>query len=564
VLWHKVAVLSPRALAVFVLAIVAVAAGCPGTPKPADGGRVAPHASEITLFFTTELRGTVEPCGCTSDPLGDLARTAELVRGARKERPVALFDGGSSLYDELPVPPLKAAQDSLTADLIARTLPQLGLAAAGLGPYDLGVGPGGLRFPRQAANLDLAAPALEPPKIVDVGGVKLGVFGVVDPLAVPDLAAREPAVAARAAIDKLRAQGADLVVGLAHMKLPGARRLAREVPGIDLLLVGQEAPERAPDGAEAVGSTFLVVPANRGQVVARVDLHLDPAGGPLTDAIGPERARADAARLGPRIAKLEADLAVWSKDPNAEPAFVERNRAALEAMKKEEQALRERPLRAPDKGSWFVLRAVAIQRALACDPAVVTAKRELDAAVGDANRAAAKDEKPAPPAAGKPGFAGVEECGSCHKAAVAFWKTTRHAAAWQTLVEVGKQGNRDCVGCHLTGWLEPGGSTLGVNEALRDVQCEVCHGPASLHVDENGHDKPRSIARAPAEDLCATRCHTAEHSDTFQREAYLRDVTGPGHGEKLRARLGDGPTGHALRAAALAKAEKGLGANCPK
>jgi len=75
------------------------------------------------------------------------------------------------------------------------------------------------------------------------------------------------------------------------------------------------------------------------------------------------------------------------------------------------------------------------------------------------------------------------------------------------------------------------------------VQCEACHGPGSLHAA-----KPKRVkvpVPAPGKAVCDT-CHTPEHSDTFQLEAYLRDVLGKGHGEKRRAALGDGPTGRAL------------------
>jgi len=282
------------------------------------------------------------------------------------------------------------------------------------------------------------------------------------------------------------------------------------------------------------------------------------------DAVGPDRAEAEGKKLDERIAKLDKDLAGWAKDPSAEKAFVDKNRADLEAMKAKRQALATHPTSAPTTGSWFVLHQVAIRKGLDCDAAVVAAKRNLDEAVGTANRAAAKDEKPPAVAAGHAGYAGIEECGYCHKAAVDFWKTTRHSEAWETLATVGKQWNRDCIGCHLTGWAEPGGATLGDNDKLREVQCEVCHGPASIHVDENGKDKPTTMILTPAKDLCAGRCHTHEHSDTFELEAYLRDVTGPGHGAALRKKLGDGPTGHELRSAALLKAGRGLGASCPR
>jgi len=104
-----------------------------------------------------------------------------------------------------------------------------------------------------------------------------------------------------------------------------------------------------------------------------------------------------------------------------------------------------------------------------------------------------------------------------------------------------------------------------VNEDLRDVQCETCHGPGSLHVEaDNDAQAKKTIQRSPPEDLCATQCHTSDHSDTFQLEAYLRDIVGPGHGGKRRKELGEGPTGRQLRAAGLEKAGKTLGAGCLK
>jgi len=72
------------------------------------------------------------------------------------------------------------------------------------------------------------------------------------------------------------------------------------------------------------------------------------------------------------------------------------------------------------------------------------------------------------------------------------------------------------------------------------------------------------VRLAPPDDLCASQCHTREHSDTFQREAYLRDVIGPGHGEAARKKLGDGPTGAQLRKAGLDKAGTALGAGCTR
>ena len=165
---------------------------------------------------------------------------------------------------------------------------------------------------------------------------------------------------------------------------------------------------------------------------------------------------------------------------------------------------------------------------------------------------------------GAPTYVGMDKCEDCHDDAVKFWKKTVHAQAWQTLVDRGQQFDYECIGCHVTGFDKPGGTNLAHNEGLRDVQCEVCHGPASIHVAKGGEEKPLAVRRNPPQDYCASQCHTHEHSDTFQYEAYLRDIVGPGHGEDLRKKLGDGPTGHELRKAALDKAGRTLGAGCTR
>jgi hypothetical protein len=188
------------------------------------------------------------------------------------------------------------------------------------------------------------------------------------------------------------------------------------------------------------------------------------------------------------------------------------------------------------------------------DPAAAATLRALDRRVGAENLRAAQS-LPAPSAeAGQPTYVGRAACVKCHKEADAFWHKTVHARGWQTLVDVDKQYNYDCIGCHVTGWQRPGGVGMAQAEkaGLVDVQCEVCHGPASRHVADAGLDDPKTLLRRPRDTLCADACHTKEHSDTFQLEPYLRDIVGPGHGAELAKKLGPGVTGHELRQKALA------------
>lgn len=548
-----------------------LAAACCSRSEVKTTGSAAPDPvparPSFTVFAVAEMRGQIGPCGCTTDPLGDISRTAALVERARAAGPVMFVDAGSLLYSRAPIPAAMVTQEALKADLLAETYRKaLKIDAVGLGPADLPQGPDHLRLPRMASNAsDVSA---QPPRVIDVGGAKAGVFGVIAEGAVTGVKLGDPVAAGKQAVASLRGQGAQVVIGLVQAaSKKDAVKLVRDIGGIDLAVagLGLEAPE--PDRIEIepqrVGDGWLVVPANRGQIVSRLDVTVRGPG-PLADAIGAGAAAPKLARLDKQLAALDADLAAFAADKSADARFVTQKQQERAQLAAERDRLKAHPLAVPAQGSYFTLEQVRINKTLACDTTVQDAVSAFYRQTGEANvKAAAGIAVPKPPK-GQAGYTGTESCSDCHADAVAFWEKTVHATAWKTLEDRGQQFDLECIGCHVTGWDKPGGSSLGHNDKLRDVQCETCHGPGSIHVAKGGLEKPAAIALAPAPDLCATQCHTKEHSDTFQREAYLRDVIGPGHGEAARKKLGDGPTGAQLRKAGLDKAGRTLGAGCTR
>ena len=252
------------------------------------------------------------------------------------------------------------------------------------------------------------------------------------------------------------------------------------------------------------------------------------------------------------LARVEERIAKFKADPEADASFI----ANLEAERTRLQAQLQGKAEGPAQG---VFDQVKVTCKLPVDPTAKDALAAYDKRVADQNKKRFTGVKTPEPEEGKAGYVGVEACSDCHDEAVEFWENTPHASAYETLVVDNKQFDLSCVGCHVTGFRRPGGAEVVENEGLVDVQCEVCHGPGSLHAEDGGDDLSLIKLEAPAE-LCATECHTQEHSDTFDYEAYLRDIVGPGHGPKKRESLGDGPTGSELRAAGLAKA----GGKCKK
>lgn len=540
---------------------VHLAAGC----TPADG-RERARPERVVLFFSGQFEGQLTPCGCTTDPLGDLSRLVGYVR-AERAGAVAYFDTGD-LMASPPSPNTEGAVDEALRrrELLLRSLLPLNLLGVALGETDLArpLGPesaaGQDAAPWVATNLRRAEGsgerALPDRAIHQVGGLRVGLFGVLDPALARGrgTALQEPEMAARGAISSLRARGVDLLIGLAHMDRPSTRRLARAAPGADLLVVGHDLGEGS-ELAEEVGGTYIVEPGAKGQALVRLELH-PRRGGPWRDAYGLHRANAEVARLDGELARLRQQLAQWGRRSDGEAAYVALKQGELTALERQRAGWKQRPLRVPPTGSYFLLQRVPIRLALPCDPATARAVAQLsreaqERAVERERRTLAARGGDAPSA-----YAGVDSCRGCHGAAVALWEGTPHARAWATLESVARQRDPECVGCHVVGFGRPGGASLLDHPELRRVQCEACHGPSARHVALGGlpqKDGVRGVTRAVAQEVCRG-CHTRDHSDTFEYGAYLRDILGPGHGESQRLALGEGPTAHQLRRAALAKA----------
>lgn len=128
---------------------------------------------------------------------------------------------------------------------------------------------------------------------------------------------------------------------------------------------------------------------------------------------------------------------------------------------------------------------------------------------------------------------GLTACGNCHIGVQGDWENSAHAGAYASLVESG-HAQDFCFSCHTVSSLgnateTPAGWEAVQDSAYHDVQCESCHGPGLVHVQEPGTTQP-----VPALDVtvspntgCA-ECHSGAHhpfADEWAQSPHAQVVT---------------------------------------
>lgn len=256
------------------------------------GGLFAqPKELAIKLIHTSDVHGQLFSYdyikGCTFD--GGLPRVSSYVKEQRKKYPnrLLLLDGGDMLQGK-PSPYYYNYVDTVSPHLCAQMQNYMGYNAIVIGNHEIETGhPVYDRWVRQNNAPVLGANVLrtdgssyfKPYQIFEVEGVKIAVLGLLTP-SIPSwvpqdmwkgLHFEDMEVSARKWMDIIRKkEKPDIVVGLFHSgvkyyKLEGlfnenaSERIARSVPGFDVVLAGHDHTPYVNKIANVAGDSVLVI-----------------------------------------------------------------------------------------------------------------------------------------------------------------------------------------------------------------------------------------------------------------------------------------------------------------
>jgi hypothetical protein len=412
------------------------------SPPPMLQGWTKPA---VAIVLSGDIRGYLEPCGCSSRQSGGFARRADLFEQLRKKGwPVAAFDLGGSLKRS-------REHDQIKFTKILSGLRQMKYSAMGLAPAELRLGaerlmswhepdgdaPGnGLAFVSSNIvffdNPEQGTPL--PYRITVVNGIKIGVTSVIgdfyrdqviprgnDQTGQP-ISVKPPVPALKAAVEKMKADKPDLMVLLSYGKLEETNEFVKQVPDFDVVLTAG-GPEEPLERTEQLGKSMVVQVGGKGKHVAVLGFY---------------------PKAAPKIKFELIDLDKFR---------FKNNTAMVQLMQDFQDELKDADLAVNEK-------------------AVATASGAT--------------------------YLGAKKCGECHKKAFAKWSTTKHSHAYESLTKgrpdyEGKWVDRvhdvECIACHVTGWdpqevvpFESGFRSPELTPHLVGQQCENCHGAGSEHV----------------------------------------------------------------------------------
>ncbi len=446
--------------------------------KPAPSGTIKERLGSddgygLVLFYSGDIHGNLEVCGCPIHPLGGVARRMGYINAFRRRSADAatlLVDTGYIFSDD----PNEAGEElrddaRLMNDWIVRANETMPLSVVNLSYRDL-IYARGLLHPDHklkpeksvliSANITPADATVTKPvpyTIVTVNAkrlktpVRIAFIGLSDHapedykgrVAAAGFVIEDPLVAVKGALNEVR-DNADIIVILGYLRLTTVTRLANQNDDIDVI-IASDGRGLVPDPKQ-VNNALVVFAAKETKHLGELRMYTDNEG------------------------------------------VVER----------------------------FTARYVELDDVIRDDPqlAAVTkqARTEIDAVQARMAEAEAAKYK----LTGESPYATSESCATCHQAEYQIWQKSRHAHAFAALETKQRLFDAACVGCHSVGFQQQGFVNIKATPQFANVHCESCHGPGREHVK---FPKAGNYPTPAAPANCVT-CHDRENSPDFVFQKY--------------------------------------------
>lgn len=422
---------------------------------------------ELSISFTGDINGRLEPCGCFSGQHGGMTRMNHVFdkMGFLGQKEQLRIDVGDSIkgqkdYDLIQFKYIMKAFNEYKYDAV-----NIGKREASLSLIDLEnckTWGGDLIVSANLVYKKSGKPIFNPYKILEKGSKKIAIIGLVDPSGLrtvldENVAINEMDLALQNIIPNLRSQ-VDSIVVVAFAKNEKLKELAKEFIEIKLILGGDVA--QPSQELEKVSDCAVLTTTN------------------------------DSRAMGWYYVTIN-EKNKWV-DEKFEMVF-------MSEMFPESKSI------------------ISINEKY---------KEEIRNAILNIDKKNFDDENAVPGVKANMTYVGSESCATCHSDTYDKWSKTQHAHAFNSLKNKNADADPNCIKCHTVGFEKPGGYMRSYkDQKLINVGCENCHGPGSEHVKQRAFSENKVYFKfRPIGESDCRSCHYGEFSRPFQFKEFWEKI----------------------------------------
>ncbi|MEW6095068.1 MAG: hypothetical protein AB1567_00885, partial [bacterium] len=240
--------------------------------------------SSIQIFYSGNIKGYLEPCGCGGKKGGGLARWATFIKENTKDAPINLIlDSGYFISEQL-------MEKELKTEYITKVMSEIGYDVINLSEKDISkIGKNTLLKLKEKYNLPFVSSnifhlesrefLLTQPYIIKSFSfsnkeIKIGIFGLARQIDLnkEGLIIKQPINTAKEIVKELRNK-CNLIIALTQLTKEDSLVLAKEVEGIDIIICGGfRYPQERID---KINNTLILQPGYKGNDGTSIKIHPD-------------------------------------------------------------------------------------------------------------------------------------------------------------------------------------------------------------------------------------------------------------------------------------------------